>query len=115
MAPTTKFCANEELFTTPAPLMSMIANSDEVLIAKGLASDWKTMLSRVMPLVTEIFVCVELEKVATSDEPFGTVAGVQLAGIFQFPVAGFCCQVALPARMSGTLAQNKAVSPRRQK
>ena len=77
--------------------MSMLANSDEVLILKGLASGWKMMLSSVMPLVTETFVCVELAKVATSDEPFGTVAGVQLAGIFQFPVAGVCCQVALPA------------------
>src|SRR5882757_3557931 len=97
MAPTMKFCAKEELFTTPTPLKSMIANSDEVLIVNGPASGWKTMLSRVMPLVTDTFVLVELAKVATSDAPFGIVAGVQLAGVFQFAVAGFCCQVALPA------------------
>src|SRR6476659_1652316 len=112
MAPIMKFCAKAELFTTPTPLMSMIANSDEVLIVKGPASGWKTMLSRVMPLLTETLVLVELAKVATSDEPFGTVAGVQLAGVFQLLVAWFCCQVALPARAPPALQQKRATIAR---
>ena len=48
---------------------------------------------------------------ATSESPFGTVAGVQLAAVFQSPVAGFDCQVALPASAMPTLLQMMATSP----
>ena len=82
---------------TPAPLMSA-PNFEDVLMVKPLAPGWKTMLSSVIPLVTLTFVRFETLKVATSGSPFGTVAGFQLAAVFQFPVAGVCCHVALPAK-----------------
>src|SRR5262245_26090088 len=93
---------------TPAPLMSTPANSEDVLMVKGLASGWKTMLSSVMPLETLTFVWFETPKVATSEGPFGTVAGFQLAAVFQSPVAGVCCHVALPAKTRPALPQNRA-------
>jgi hypothetical protein len=38
-------------------------------------------------------------KVAMSAGPLGTVCGVQLADVFQSPVAGFMLQVALLAKL----------------
>ena len=58
----------------------------------------------VMPLTVvngdEINTSVVFErpKVAVSPDPFGTVVGVQLAGVFQSPELGFRFHVALPAR-----------------
>ena len=93
-------------------MIRMPANSDAVLMVKGLASGWKTMLLTVMLLVTETWVCVEVAKEATSDGPFGTVAGFQFAGVFQFPVAEFCCHVALPATARLALEQKRAAAAR---
>jgi hypothetical protein len=45
---------------------------------------------------SEIAVRLETLKVATSDGPLGTVAGVQFVAVFQTPVAGFRSHVALP-------------------
>ena len=48
-------------------------------------------------LETDTAVLLELAKVAVSEEPFGTVAGVQFAAVFQSPLVGFAFQVALSA------------------
>jgi hypothetical protein len=37
-------------------------------------------------------------KLATSDGPLGTMAGIQFAAVFQSPLEGFVLHVALPAR-----------------
>jgi hypothetical protein len=45
-----------------------------------------------------MLVIVEMLKVAVSKGPLGTVAGVQLAAVFQSPLTGFALQVALPPK-----------------
>jgi hypothetical protein len=50
-------------------------------------------------LLIEIAVLLELAKVATSEEPFGIVPGVQFAAVVQSPLVGLRFQVALPARV----------------
>ena len=45
----------------------------------------------------EIAVVFEIAKVAVSDGPLGTVAGVQLVAVFQSPLVGLRFQLALPA------------------
>src|ERR1044071_939603 len=65
------------------------------------------MLLSVMLLVTLKFVWFETLNVATSEGPFGTVAGFQLAGVFQLPVAGACSQVALPAKARPALPKSR--------
>lgn len=47
----------------------------------------------------------ETAKPATFGRPFGTVAGDQFSAVFQSPVAGSNCHVALPAR---AVARGKA-------
>jgi hypothetical protein len=54
------------------------------------------MLSISVSWEKEIFLPVDVAKVAMSDGPFGTVAGVQLVAVFQSLPAGFTFQVALP-------------------
>ena len=61
----------------------------------------KTRLATVSSAASETPVVLEEEKVAISDAPFGTRAGVQFAGVFQSLVAGAALQVALPARAAG--------------
>jgi len=56
---------------------------------------------------TERLVRPELLKVAISDGPFGTVAGVQFVAVFQSPVAGLEFQVALPASASVTVRRTR--------
>jgi hypothetical protein len=41
---------------TPVPLISTLANAEEEVMVNALASGWKTMLSRVILLVTVTFV-----------------------------------------------------------
>src|SRR5262245_49936023 len=106
---TAKFWAKAELLITPAPLISRLANSDDVLMVKGLASGWKTMLLITTGLVRVTFVCSETLNVAISESPFGTVAGVQLEGVFQLSVAGACCHVALPAKARPALPESRAM------
>ncbi len=79
----------------PAPLI--FSFPVETAIVNALAPALKAMLFTVAPEVV-IPVVFETSKVAISDGPFGTVAGVQLAAVLQALVAGFRFQVALPAR-----------------
>ena len=51
---------------------------------------------------------VDGPKDATSPGPFGTVAGVQLAAVFQSPLLGLALQVALPANEWAALKNKKA-------
>ena len=51
-------------------------------------------------------VVLERSKVALSRMPLGTVSGVQLIAVFQSPLVGLRFQVALPARVVGTLRKN---------
>jgi hypothetical protein len=46
---------------------------------------------------SDISVMFEAANVAVSLGPFGTVLGIQLAAVFQSPLIGSSCQVALPA------------------
>ena len=55
------------------------------------------MLPTVVISEIEILVVLETPKVAMSAGPLGTVAGVQLAAMFQSLFVGFRSQVALPA------------------
>jgi hypothetical protein len=50
-----------------------------------------------MSALREISVILDSAKLAMSAGPFGTVAGVQLADVFQSPLVGSRSQVALPA------------------
>ena len=61
----------------------------------------------------EMAVFVEVLKVATSDGPLGTVAGVQFAAVFQSPLAGLRFHVALPAE--ATCAKSKESRPNRRR
>jgi len=45
-------------------------------------------------------VMFERPNVAVSADPFGTVAGVQFAAVFQSPESGLRSHVALPARVA---------------
>jgi hypothetical protein len=49
-------------------------------------------------VVIEIALRFDTPKVATSDNPFGIVFGVQFAALFQSPFAGLFIHVALPAK-----------------
>jgi hypothetical protein len=72
----------------------------------------------VIPLTStlleiETAVLLELAKLAVSDAPFGTVAGLQLDAVFQSLVVGLVFQVALPAeasRMKAKLRVRKVTS-----
>src|SRR5689334_13455383 len=55
----------------------------------------KTTLSTVIAVETFTVAMLEDPKVATSADPFGTVAGVQLVAVFQSLLVGFKFQVAL--------------------
>jgi len=74
------------------PLASVAA-----LIENALALASKTIPSTSMFALIETPDLFETLKVAVSAGPLGTVAGVQLPGVFQLPFCGFNCQVALPA------------------
>ena len=89
-----KFCGTAELFTIPGPLIVMFS---VVVIVKALAKGVKMRLATSNLSEREVSVIFELSKVAVSVGPFGTVAGVQLAAMFQSPLVGFRFQVALPA------------------
>lgn len=58
------------------------------------------MLKRLVSWEMEISVRLETAKVALSKELLGTVAGVQLAAVFQSPLLGLRFQVALAAQMN---------------
>ena len=52
-------------------------------------------------------VICEVASVAVSAGPFGTIAGVQFAAVFQSPLVGFRFQVALPANASVTVRRTR--------
>jgi hypothetical protein len=86
----------------PAPLIVKStldeAAAGSAVILKLLAPGSKTMDATSVELAErERFVVLEVAKVAMSLGPFGTVAGVQFAAVFQSPVLGLTFQVALPA------------------
>jgi ABC-type uncharacterized transport system YnjBCD ATPase subunit len=55
---------------------------------------------------------LELPNVATSADPFGTVAGVQLPAVFQSVLVGSRFQVALPAKVKSEGRRKKAEESR---
>jgi len=64
----------------------------------SLAFGLKTSLSTIVEADSDSWVICETSKVAASSSPLGTVAGVQLAGVFQSSLVGLRFQVALPAK-----------------
>ena len=67
------------------------------LMVNALAPPVNTMLLISMDPVTATAVVLETPKVAISFGPFGTVVGVQLAGLLQSLSTGSAFHVALPA------------------
>jgi hypothetical protein len=64
---------------------------------KALAPELKVIAFTSAPAEIEIAVILDWPNVPTSFGPFGTVFGVQLAGLFQLLSTGFKFHVALPA------------------
>ena len=65
-------------------------------MVKGLAVAAKTISFTTTLAESETLVVFEAPKVAISEAPFGTVAGVQLPAVFQLPLVGLRFQLALP-------------------
>ena len=93
----TKFWEIPELLVMPVPLMVSV-NVGLAVIVKALPDGLKTMLFTSVLAESETPVIVDRPKVAVSAELLGTVAGVQLAAVFQSPVPGAVSHVALPAK-----------------
>src|SRR5262249_17733293 len=100
VGPTTKFCVLPELLMIPAPFTFSSRNGAGAAIVKALAPGAKTIESTSVSAERETPVALEVAKVATSSGLFGTVAGVQLAAVFQSLLPGLRFQVALPAKAS---------------
>jgi hypothetical protein len=81
----------------PAPLKLTGKNPFPVIV-KELAPEVKVIPSTVVSAEMETFVMFDMPNVAVSVVPFGTVVGVQFAGVFQSPELGLRSHVALPAR-----------------
>src|SRR2546430_2869730 len=92
----TKFCAIPELFVIPVPLMVKRGEAVSVIV-NALAPASNTMAFTSVLAETEMAVVFETAKVAVSDAPFVTLAGVQFAAVFQSPLTGLRFHVALPA------------------
>src|SRR5437868_6847325 len=92
----TKFCVVPELFEMPTPLRVSV-KPEPTVIVKLLAPGAKVIPSTIVFSELETVVVFERPNVAVSAEPFGTVAGVQLAGVFQSPEPGLRSHWALPA------------------
>src|SRR4030095_1567332 len=86
-----------ELFVMPTPLIRKVAKAEGEVIVNSLAPASKTIPFSVTLDERETLLTLEDSNVATSDRPFGTVAGVQLTAVFQSLLAGLKFQVALPA------------------
>jgi hypothetical protein len=67
------------------------------MMEKTFAPGLKTTLFTSIAVEAVTLVVLEAPKVAVSEGPFGTVAGVQFAAVFQSPLVGFRFQVALAA------------------
>src|SRR5713101_3154109 len=72
---------------------------DPAVMLKLLAPGLNTIAATSVISVEKV-TCLILEpaNVATSVGPLGTVAGIQLAAVFQSPLVGLRFQVALPAK-----------------
>src|SRR5437660_8636407 len=92
----TKFCIVAELFDSPLPLMFNISEAG-TLTLNALAPGLNTTLLTCVVAEMETEVILEISNVAVSEGPLGTVAGVQLAAVFQSLLIGFRFQVALSA------------------
>src|SRR5438128_2539451 len=92
----------------PTPTMKRRFGEGTVMV-NGLAPALKAISLIVMLFESETPVLFETAKVATSDSPLGTVAGVQLAAVFQSPVTGLRFQVALPANAFCTISKDEMV------
>src|SRR5215470_16968774 len=86
------------------------AKDDGEVIVNALAPGWKVIPFKVILDDGETLVVLEAANVAISERPSGTVAGVQLAAVFQSPLVGLRFQVALPANRETEL-KKKARSP----
>jgi hypothetical protein len=93
---TMKFCIIPELLIIPVPLTVNINVLGTVMV-KALAPGSKVIAFTSAPAEIEIAVILEWPNVAMSFGPFGTVLGVQFAGLFQLLSTGSRFQVALPA------------------
>jgi len=87
-----------ELFTIPAPFM--VRSWRAVLIVKLLALGLNAMLLTVTAAESDRSVVLETSKVAMFEEPFGTVAGVQLAAVFQSLLVGLRFKSHCPRKRS---------------
>jgi len=92
----TNFCVNPELFVIPTPEISKVKLGLAVIV-KALALALKTIPLTSVIAEREIAVWLLVLNVAVSEAPLGTVAGVQLVEVFQFPLPGFEFHAALPA------------------
>ena len=66
------------------------------------------MISERSTYSTEMSVTVETSKVAISEEPLGTVAGVQFEAVYQSLLVGLRFHVALPAKAKDEVRMKKA-------
>jgi hypothetical protein len=82
----------------PAPLRVRLEASP-VAIVYTPAPALKVMVLTSTSAESETSTMLEAPNVAISVAPFGTVAGVQLAAVFQSPVVGLRFQVALSAKV----------------
>src|SRR3984893_5635974 len=91
----TKFWVTPELLVIPTPLMVNVNVAGTVMV-KGLAAAFalNTMPFTSVLADIETLVLLDEAKVAVSVGPLGAVAGVQLPGVFQSPVAGDWAHVA---------------------
>ena len=69
------------------------------VIVNALAPALNTMLFTCIRLERERPVMLDVANVAVSVGELGTVAGIQLAAVFQSPVPGAAFHVALPAKL----------------
>src|SRR5207249_993977 len=89
------------------PLISRRADCELVVIVNTLAPALNTIPLTSVLAEVEMPVTLEEAKLAVSDGPLGTVAGVQLAAVFQSPLVGLEVQVALPAWLACMLQSKR--------
>src|SRR5207302_1852869 len=97
LTPATKLWVAVELLVMPTPLM-VNANALSVIV-NALAPALNTMLFTCIRLERERPVMLDVANVAVSVGELGTVAGIQLAAVFQSPVPGAAFHVAFPAKL----------------
>jgi len=96
-AAATKLSIFPALFVTPVPLRVNVTEGLAVIV-KALAPASKTTPLTSVVADKLMLVTLDSSNVPVSLGPLGTVAGVQLAAVFQSLVTGLRFQVALPAK-----------------